>query len=261
MRTTVVSLAVIGIALAAIVAGYLSGQAGTRPPAVVQLRPHAAASVEAVFHGASDAAVDDLFSNDDVVVERPALTSSTWLPPRLSLVVGLVGSSATIDATFMRLDLPIAFDLDPHAADALRVARFIHEQGDVLLLHVARAPSRAELASLHAQFGAFDGIASRASVGVAKTLAGTGLSFFDERGDADPGPFRAAGVPFVARDVTVDDRTEPSYIAFMLDRAAMRSQRQGRLVVLLRPMPNSLAALAQFVGTRSAQIVALTQVP
>lgn len=259
MRSTTVWLAVIGLALAAIIAGYFSGQAGTRPPSLAQLRPHASPSVKAVLHGASDAVVADVFSDDDVVVERPALTSSTWLPQRLSFVVGLVGDSASIDATFLRLDLPMAFDLDPHAPEALSVAKLIHEAGGVLLVHVAQAPSRAALTSLRAQFGAIDGVASRAAAGAPLALAGTGLWFFDESGDADPAPFRDAGVPFVARDATIDDRTAPSYIAFMLDRAAIRSQRQGRLVVLLRPMPNSLAALSNFARTRSAQIVALTQ--
>jgi len=141
MRSTIVSLTFIGLALAAIVAGYLSGQVGTRPPSVVQLHPHASPSVKAVFHDASDSTVYDAFSNDDVVVERPALGGSNWLPQRLTFVVGLVGESAAIDATFLRLNLPIAYDLDPHAAEALRVAKLIHDQGGVLLIHVTNPPS------------------------------------------------------------------------------------------------------------------------
>lgn len=259
MRSTAVSLAVIGLALAAIIAGYLSGQAGTSPPAVAQLHPHASPSVKAVLNGASDSAVNDIFSEDDVVVEHPALASSNWLPERLSFVVGLMGDSTAVDTSFLGLNLSLAYDLDPHAPDALPVAKTIHDNGGIVLVHVSQAPSKGALASLRAQFGTFDGIASRSSEGVPEALAGTGLWFFDERGDADPAPFRAAGVPFVSRDATVDDRTAPSYIAYMLDRAAVRSQRQGRLVVLLRPQLNSLAALSSFARTRSAQIVPLTQ--
>jgi polysaccharide deacetylase 2 family uncharacterized protein YibQ len=259
MRSTIVSLTFIGLALAAIVGGYLSGQVGARPPSVVQLHPRTSPSVKAVLHGASDSAINDAFSDDDVVVERPALGGSNWLPERLTFVVGLVGDSAVIDATFMRLNLPIAFDLDPHAPDALRVAKLIHDQGGVLLIHVGGAPSRATIVALRAQFGTIDGIASRSADGEPTALTGTGLWFFDERGDADPAAFRDAGVPFVSRDATIDDRTAPSYIAFMLERTAIRSQRQGRLVVLLRPKPNSLATLSDFAATRTAQIVALTQ--
>jgi polysaccharide deacetylase 2 family uncharacterized protein YibQ len=257
MRSTALSLTVIALALAAIVAGYVSGQSGTRPPPVVQLHPRLGSSTDALFHE-TDSAVSDAFSDDDVVVDRPALGSDNWYPQRLAFVVGLVGDSAAIDSTFLRLNLPLAFDLDPRAAEALKVARLIHTQGEVLLLHVDRAPSPATLAVLRAEFGEIDGIASRNAQGQAAALAGSGLEFFDERGDADPEPFLARDVPFVARDTTVDDHSARSYIAYMLGRAAVRSERQGRLVVLMRPLPNSLAALDAFARTRSAQIVALT---
>ena len=128
-----------------------------------------------------------------------------------------------------------------------------------MLIHVGTAPSKATLAGLSQRFGHIDGIASRDSTGMPDALRGTGLLFFDERGDADSHEFAMTGVRFTGRDTTVDDRSSPSYISFMLDRAAMRSQREGRMVVLMRPLPNSLAALTEFLGTRSAQIVALTQ--
>jgi polysaccharide deacetylase 2 family uncharacterized protein YibQ len=92
-----------------------------------------------------------------------------------------------------------------------------------------------------------------------QALAHTGLAFLDERGDADARGFAALGVAVYSRDATADDCTAASYIAFMLQRAAMRSQRQGRLVVLMRPLARSLDALGAFVRTRSAQIVPLTQ--
>ena len=92
-----------------------------------------------------------------------------------------------------------------------------------------------------------------------RALRATGLLFFDERGDADARSFVMTGVRVVSRDATVDDHSSPSYISFMLDRAALRSEREGRVVVLMRPLPNSLAALTGFLETRSAQIVALTQ--
>ena len=93
---------------------------------------------------------------------------------------------------------------------------------------------------------------------MATALAGTGLEFFDERGDADPAPFVAAHVRFVTRDATVDDRSAETYIEFMLARAAERSEHEGRLTVLMRPLPASLAALDAFLQTRSVQIAALT---
>ncbi|HET9029023.1 MAG TPA: divergent polysaccharide deacetylase family protein [Candidatus Aquilonibacter sp.] len=260
-KTTAVSLTVIALALAAIVGGFASGQAGARPPQTVALQP--LPSPGATSHpraaGYSDSTVDDLFSDDDVVVQRAQKAHDAWLPPRLSVVVGLAGESLALDGEFLRSGLPVAFDLDPHASDAARVAQYVTEERLVLLIHVNQAPSPRTLRVLQKRFGRFDGIASQETRGMAHALQGTKLLFFDERGDGDPAAFADDGVRFIARDARVDDHSSPGYIRFMLERAAMRSQREGRLVILMRPLPNSLAALSQFLGTRSAEIVALTQ--
>lgn len=259
MRTTAVSITVIALALAAILGGYFSGQAGARPPQIVVLHPVATPSVHAVTKGYTDSPIVDLFSEDDVVVDRAQTATSAWLPERLSFVVGLCGRSLALDAEFLRLGLPLAIDLDPHGSDAQHVASYVTAQGLALLIHVDSAPSAAVLADFKKRFGSFDGIASRTSDGMPQALRGTGLLFFDERGEADARRFAMTGIHVVSRDATVDDRSSPSYISFMLDRAALRSQREGRVVVLMRPLPNSLAALTRFLETRSAQIVALTQ--
>lgn len=258
MRTTAISLALIAVALAAIVAGYASGQAGTHPPAVVILHPSASPWVRAVLRGASDAVVDDLFSNDEVVVDRANTRASSYAE-RLAIVIGLCGESAPLDGQFLALGLPLTLDLDPHGTDAERSARYAHESNALLLIHVASPPSASTLAALRRRFGSFDGIASRVSAGMPQALARTGLFFFDERGDALEAPFTAAGVRLLARDATVDNRASPAYIAFMLDRAAIRSRSQGPLAVLMRPVPDSLEALETFAQTRSAELVALTQ--
>ena len=257
MRSTVASLVVIVLALAAILGGYLNGQTGTRPPPVVQLhQDRRPARTATIAHDIGGEPTTDLFSDDDVVIERVPLSEPR--PEQLSVVVGLAGASATLDSTFMQIGLPLAFDLDPAAPDALQVARLVRDQGDVLFIHEDHALTRASLASLRARFSQITGIASRDADGQASSLAGSGLMYFDERGDADPAPFTARGVPFVARDATADDRSERSYITYMLNRAAIRSARQGRLVVLVRPQPNTLGVLNAFAQTRSAEIVALT---
>jgi polysaccharide deacetylase 2 family uncharacterized protein YibQ len=259
MRTTIVSLAVIGLALVAIVAGYVSGEAGARPPAIAGVRPAPSREVVAVLRGASDSAVHDLFSNDDVVVERPAMDAANWLPARLSIVVGLCGNSSVIDAQFLRLGVPLAFDVDPSGADAETTAKYAHASGDLVFVHYEHPPRAAEIASLRKRFEGIDGFASRDPSGMPRALARSGLAFFDERGDALETPFRDTGVTLYQRDATVDDRTARSYVGFMLARSAMRSERQGRLVVLVRPLVSSLDALESFEQTRSAQIVPLTQ--
>ncbi|MDE2481079.1 MAG: divergent polysaccharide deacetylase family protein [bacterium] len=255
MRTNALSLVVIALALLAIGAGFLGGAAGIHPPAVVTLRPAPVASTRAVLGGgASDAAVEDLFSDDDVVVERADVASAGWRPARLAFVVGLCGWSARIEAAFLHAGVPFAFDLDPHAPQALAFARLAHDAGARIFVHVNQPPSAAELATLRATFGAFEGVASRDSAQMPRALAGTGLAFFDERGDADPHAFARARVPLLSRDVTADDRTSESYVRFMLERAAERSQHEGTLTVLIRPLPSSLEAFEQFAQTRSVQI-------
>jgi hypothetical protein len=249
VRSQAFWLAIIALAIAAIVGGYVSGRA-TAPPPRASAQPRVAASAHAVLHDPSDSRVADLFSRDDVVIDRPQQFSEHWLAPQLSVVVGLSGSSPSV---------PIAFDIDPSAAQATDVAQLARQSGDLVLVHVESAPTQSEIARLRKRFGAIDGLASRSREGFVQSLDGTGLLFFDERGDADASEFSAVGIPFAQRDETVDDRTARTYIRFMLDRAVQRSQREGRSVVLMRPQNHSLEALGALVTTRSVQFVALTQ--
>ena len=258
MRSQAFWLVVIALALAAIAGGYFSGRAtGPQPRPRVQTR--AVPSVHPVLRDPSDSDVDDLFSDDDVVVDRARTVSTRWLEPQLAIVVGLCGRSAATDAAFIQLGLPLAVDLDPSAPQAGDVAELARESGDLVLLHLANAPTQAQLARLRKRFGDFTGVASRSSNGFVQSLDGTGLLFFDERGDADSQEFSAVGIPIAQRDMTVDDRTARTYIRFMLDRAVQRSRRDGRIVVLMRPLLHSMDELKALAATRSAQFVPLTQ--
>ena len=258
MRSQAFWLSVIALALAAIVAGYVSGNATTPPPLHRAAQPRVVASVHAVMRDPSDSHVNDLFTIDDVVVERQQRATTHWLEPQLSVVVGLAGNSPAIDAKFMETKVPIAFDIDPSASQATDVANLAREAGDIVLLHLEHAPTQTQLAQLRQRFGAFTGVASRGTEGFVQSLDGTGLLFFDERGDADLGEFSAVGIPIAQRDATVDDRTARSYIHFMLARVVQRSQLEGRSVVLMRPLAHSLDALVALAATRSVEFVPLT---
>jgi polysaccharide deacetylase 2 family uncharacterized protein YibQ len=248
---------VIVLALAAIGAGYMSGASTARVPHHVTLAPHAAPSVHPVLRDPSDAAVVDLFSRDDVVVERARTVALRWAQPKLAIVVGLCGFSAAADARFAALSLPVAFDIDPDAPNAVQSAQLAREAHDLIFAHVGTAPTVAQLARLQHRLGHLDGIASRESDGFVQSLDGTGLMFFDERGDADADDFTRVGIPVVQRDVTADDRTAATYVRFMLQRAAQQSERDGRLVVLLRPHAGSLDALSALAATRTVDFVPL----
>lgn len=251
------SLLIIALALASIVAGFLSGQSASHPPPTVVLHPARVPSPQPDVSADPDTHVDDLFSGDDVVVDRPLARLSNWLPERLEIVVGLCGRSVAVESGFLRLGYPIAFDLDPNGAEAVKFAQVARGAGNLLYVHVDSAPSRAQIDALRTRLGPFDGIASRAPARMAKALERTGLAFFDERGDADAAPFAHAGVSLLRRDVTADNHTEATYVTYMLAHAAARSRRAGATVVLLRPFPSSLSALTHFAASRTIELAAL----
>lgn len=261
MRSTIVSLSIIGLALSAIVGGYVSGAANAPVSPIVKLHVAPPQNTRPVRSGSSDAAVADVFSDDDVVIDRPILAQAHWIPASLAVVVGLCGDSAAIDGAFLRLGMPVALDVDPHARDADRTVRYVAQEHQTLFIHVNAPPSQQTLVELRNRFGSFMGVASRTSEGMPEALNGSGLVFFDERGDADRAAFQQNGVQLVQRDTTVDDRTGSAYIRFMLERAALRSRKAGRMVALMRPLPSTLSALTSFAGTRSVEMVSLTPRP
>jgi len=250
-------------ALAAIVAGYVQGIMAAHPPATAALRASTRGpqrlppALRALTHGGSGGAVVDQFSQDDVVVERRRDTATDWRNEQLAIAIGLCGESVAAGAGFVRLGVPLTFVLDPHASQAPAFAKMVRDANQTLYVQAGAPPSAATLASLHRTIGAFDGIAARDADGMALALRGSGLAFFDERGDADPSAFAAAGVVLVRRDVTADDRSAATYVSFMLSRAAGLSRRVGTVVVLLRPLPSSLEALRGFGTSRDVTIVAL----
>jgi polysaccharide deacetylase 2 family uncharacterized protein YibQ len=249
-------LVTIGLALAAIGAGYVQGVSTSRPPPVVSIAravrhlPPIVARAEA-----GGGAIADVFANDDVVVDRPRPSSSEWQPERLALVVGLCGGSLVVESGIMQAGIPMAIDLDPRGPDAVAVAAAARAAREPVYVHLGTAPTSSSLRSLHARIGDFDGIAARSADGMPDALRGSGLLFFDERGDADPARFAADGVPLLQRDVTADDRAAPGYVTFMLDRAADLSRRTGTVVVLVRPLPSTLAGLRRFIGSRTVQFL------
>lgn len=252
--------ALIGGALAAIGAGYAQATLQTQPPPVARLRSSAgiAPSPEpAVSTEPQTQTLDDAFAVDDVVVDRVRKPLPQWQSEQLQLVVGVCGASVAAESGFLRLHYPIAFIVDPKAAQARALAGLVRSNGDAVLVQAADPPGPQALAAFRRTIGEFDGIASRHAAGMALALHGTGLAFFDERGDsANASTFANEDVPLVRRDVTADNRTGLGYVIFMLGRAADLSRRAGPVVVFVRPLPSTFAALEAFGTTHDVRMIA-----
>ncbi|HZY99386.1 MAG TPA: divergent polysaccharide deacetylase family protein [Candidatus Baltobacteraceae bacterium] len=253
--------ALIAGALAAIVAGYVQASVQTQPPPVAQLRSSSGilpSPEPDVRREPQTPAANDAFAKDDVVVDRARTVQPQWQSEQLQLVVGICGSSVAAESGFLRLHYPIAFILDPAAAQARAFADLVRNNGDALLVQVGEPPAPQTLTAFRRAIGQFDGIASRHTAGMALALHGTGLTFFDERGDsANADTFARLGVTLVRRDVTADNLSNSGYATFMLGRAAELSRRTGPVVVFVRPQSSTLSALETFGTTHDVRMIAL----
>lgn len=253
--------ALIAAALAAIGAGYVQASVQTRPPPIASVRTQPEALTAAqpdVRRETQTQTLDDPFAQDDVVVDRVRTPQPQWQSEQLQLVVGLCGSSIAAESGFLRLRYPIAFVVDPSAAQARAFSDLVRDNGDALLVQLDEPPAAQTLAALRRTIGQFDGVASRHTAGMAVALHGTGLAFFDERGDAaNADTFARMGVTLVRRDVTADNRSSLGYVTFMLGRAAALSRRNGPVVVFVRPLPSTLEALSDFGAAHDVRMIAL----
>ncbi len=198
----------------------------------------------------------DTFGADwDVVVDRSPAPDPDGRA-RIAIAVGPCGANAALDAAFAHLDLPIALVIDPAGADAVAAAGLARSQGKPFYVQVGRAPSPAKLASLLKKFQGAAGLASDAGRAMPAVLSGSGLAYFDERGDVDPAPFSKTGTPLIRRDLSVDDRDATGYVDYMLQRAVALGAGRGRAVALMHPRAASLQALRAFARSNGRDLVA-----
>lgn len=192
----------------------------------------------------------------EVVVDRTGAPNPDG-GARIAIVVGPAGHDAKMDAAFLRLPVALTIIVDPHAAHADATASLAHATGHALYLWASGAPKPMTITAWNTRFGGVAGIASVDASGMAAALHGTGYSYLDQHGDAAATVFTDAGVPLVHRDITVDDREEASYIAYMLNRALTLGINRGEAVVWMRPQAASLAALRKFASAHAHEIVPL----
>lgn len=238
----------------AIVAGMIgdarvASHATAHAKAVAKARPASTAKP----HPSSAAFGDDW----DVVVDRAPSPNADG-SARVAVVVGPCGTNAALDAAFAHVDLPIGMVIDPQGADAVAAATLARSQRKPFYLQVGTVPSPAAIGVLLERFDGAAGFASPDERGMATALAGTGLTYVDERGDADPARFAKAGTALIRRDLTVDDRDATGFVSFMLERAVVLGAARGRAVAWMRPRTSSLQALRAFAKRHASELVALS---
>jgi len=93
---------------------------------------------------------------------------------------------------------------------------------------------------------------------VMKELKGRALCFLDSRTTSDTsGPIaaEAAGVPFVERDVFIDNVRDAALIRKQLDEALAIARREGSAVAIGHPYPETAEALAQWLSEHRRKVV------
>lgn len=276
MRTWI-SLLVIGFSIVALGSGYLSGSTSMAPASTLRrlspaspadFRTPAPPPLARSLHGAHsfDAGAGALpaFDEDAVLAGSPR-SGNLADDAAVALVIEHAGRSLQIESGFLELPVPVTVAIDPKADDAKAVAAYAAERGktvyaEVNLTGAADAGSlRKRIADLRAALPALSGLAVRfreedqphqAAV-LAQALRTENLSVLDITGvgNAARHRLRAAHIRSRRRDVTIDERDDPPYVAFMLAQAVGIARERGTAVIVTHPYPGSLSVLEHTIDT------------
>ncbi|HEY9181453.1 MAG TPA: divergent polysaccharide deacetylase family protein, partial [Candidatus Baltobacteraceae bacterium] len=255
-------LVVIAFAASALCGGFLSGRAAVPHfPAHGPAVPRSQASVIDPLHGipvTDELAADDFATDEAVALEGPGGTARD--DATLAIVLVDAGHSQVLEAPFLSLNVPVTIVIDPAAAAAAAIAKLARADGDAVYVQ-ARAPLSARAAlALRARFPRADGVAVRVEPdalpgpSTIRALRDTHLALLDEYGENAAVRKRAAaaGVPYAARSITVDDHAQATYVAYML-RQAVHLARGRRALVMARPFPGTLQAFRNLLARASRE--------
>ena len=236
MVSRIVSVVVIIAAIIVIVAGAVQNRAVEHKREVIRrTTPDGMAPRSGVRN-------IDRFANDPVVVPCATMNAAPLHNPMLRLFLVGAGQNQASDHDLFSLSVPSAVVVVPQGHDAKNVVRRAQQYGSPVFLQLDGRLQAGQIQRDRARFGAIAGYAGRDASAAREALSGSGLSFFDERGDAAAGAYRAAGIRYFGRSVTADNDEGSGYIAFMLKRAVTMSRSCGALNVLMRANHNSLKA-------------------
>lgn len=250
-----VSLLIIAFALCALAGGYFSGTAAVprislhapSPDPQTTMVPLDLHAIRGLQVPQSDEVALDDFASDPAVVSS-ASGGDIQNAAHLSVIVVTCGHSAPLEMPFLSLDIPIAIVVDPDGPAARMMADAAASSAKTTFVQAGLPLTPSALQTLHGDFPRAAGVAARLqdvpSRDVLRTLRELQLSVFDEFGDVRRvrDAFRAAGVRYVARTITVDDHLQAGYVQYMLDQA-VHLGRGTTARIMMRPLPDSLRAL------------------
>ncbi len=243
----------------AIVYGALTNGASAQSHEAPRARPLVREVIAAVRAPAD--ALHDPFAQDDVVVERIATTHGISNTGSIVVAIAECGRNAALDDLAVALPFPAVLIVDPNGRDAKRAATLAYDRGKAVYVQTDDVPPESVLAQWRREFARFDGIASLRWEGASARLGGSGIAFFDERGDADAMRFGADGVALLRRDVTIDDRSEQGYIGYMLHQAFQSAHRVGRAVVFARAQGATLRVLGESAAAAASDGITFEDSP
>jgi len=198
-------------------------------------------------------------------------------PARLAIVIDDVGYDMRPLRDILDIDAPVSLAVIPHQRHSRRAAELAHERGLEVLVHLPMEPvayprrdpgegavlSRMDAEEMrrtvnealqavpHAR-GLNNHMGSRLTASpeamriLMRAIGERRLYFLDSRTAPDTVALeaaRAARVPCLKRDVFLDARREPAYIASQLQLAAEHALRRGRAVAIGHPHPETLEVL------------------
>ena len=264
-----VSFLVIAFSISALLGGFMSGRAAVPhfPTASVATpAPQSTLSPQLLREPAlMDEVAHDEFARDAAVVLPPS-GADVRDDASLALVIVDAGHSGALETPFLSLNVPVTLVINPAGTDATAIYQLARERGDAVYVQLNEPVSAPLLHELQRRFPEMTGVAMRlaqdAQAGDVAALRAARLAFFDEYGEDDalPARFRAAGVRYAARGITVDDHAQRSYVAYML-RQAVHLARRRTAVVMARPFPGTLQAFQYLLARASREGVRIEALP
>ncbi|HKK34295.1 MAG TPA: divergent polysaccharide deacetylase family protein [Desulfomicrobiaceae bacterium] len=207
----------------------------------------------------------------------------------LAIVIDDMGRSVREGAFLADLDMPVSFSILPYNAHAREVAELAHRRGLEVLIHLPMEPrgypetadpgpgalftsmKRQTIRSLmvralqrvpHAS-GANNHMGSRFTESgpgmdaVLSELAGHRLFFLDSvttpRSQGENAS-RKARVPYIRRNIFLDNVQDAQAIIFQLKKAETLARRRGAAVAIGHPYPETLRALDEWSRTRDTSV-------